>query len=149
MLEDIKKLREKTGAGVMDVKKALEECGGDVKQAEKMIAAKGIAKAEKKQDREAKSGLIYGYTHQGRIGVLVEVNCETDFVAKNPEFESLCKEIALQVASMDPGDVEELLGQDYVRDGSKKVGELVTGLVGKIGEKMQVRRFVRFELGEG
>jgi len=148
MLEEIKVLREKTGAGVMDAKKALEEAGGDMKKAGEIIAAKGIAKAEKKADREAKSGLVYGYTHQGRVGVLVEVNCETDFVAKNPEFENLCKEIALQIASMDPKDVDELLEQDYVRDGSKKIKDLVTSLVGKIGENMQVRRFVRMELGE-
>lgn len=147
MMEKIKQLREKTGAGVMDAKKALEESGGDMKKAEEIIAAKGIVKAEKKADREVKSGLVYGYTHQGRVGVLVEVSCETDFVAKNPEFEALCKEIALQVASMEPKDVEELLEQDYIRDGSKKIKDLVTSLIGKIGENIQVRRFVRFELG--
>lgn len=147
MMEKIKQLREKTGAGVMDAKKALEESGGDMKKAEDIIAAKGIVKAEKKADREVKSGLVYGYTHQGRVGVLVEVSCETDFVAKNPEFEALCKEVALQVASMEPKDVEELLEQDYIRDGSKKIKDLVTSLIGKIGENIQVRRFVRFELG--
>jgi elongation factor Ts len=147
MMEKIKQLREKTGAGVMDAKKALEESGGDMKKAEEIIAAKGIVKAEKKADREVKSGLVYGYTHQGRVGVLVEVSCETDFVAKNPEFEALCKEVALQVASMEPKDVEELLEQDYIRDGSKKIKDLVTSLIGKIGENIQVRRFVRFELG--
>ncbi len=146
-MEKIKQLRENTGAGVMDAKKALEESGGDMKKAEEIIAAKGIVKAEKKADREVKSGLVYGYTHQGRVGVLVEVSCETDFVAKNPEFEALCKEIALQVASMEPKDVEELLEQDYIRDGSKKIKDLVTNLIGKIGENIQVRRFVRFELG--
>ncbi|QHO63746.1 Translation elongation factor Ts [Candidatus Chazhemtobacterium aquaticus] len=147
MMEKIKQLREKTGAGVMDAKKALEESGGDMKKAEEIIAAKGIVKAEKKADREVKSGLVYGYTHQGRVGVLVEVSCETDFVAKNPEFEALCKEVALQVASMEPKDVEELLEQDYIRDGGKKIKDLVTNLIGKIGENIQVRRFVRFELG--
>ncbi len=147
MMEKIKQLREKTGAGVMDAKKALEESGGDMKKAEEIIAAKGIVKAEKKADREVKSGLVYGYTHQGRVGVLVEVSCETDFVAKNPEFEALCKEVALQVASMEPKDVEELLEQDHIRDGSKKIKDLVTSLIGKVGENIQVRRFVRFELG--
>ena len=147
MMEKIKQLREKTGAGVMDAKKALEESGGDMKKAEEIIAAKGIVKAEKKADREVKSGLVYGYTHQGRVGVLVEVSCETDFVAKNPEFEALCKEVALQVTSMEPKDVGELLEQDYIRDGSKKIKDLVTNLIGKIGENIQVRRFVRFELG--
>jgi len=147
MMEKIKQLREKTGAGVMDAKKALEESGGDMKKAEEIIAAKGIVKAEKKADREVKSGLVYGYTHQGRVGVLVEVSCETDFVAKSPEFETLCKEVALQIASMEPKNVEELLEQDYIRDGSKKIKDLVTSLIGKIGENIQVRRFVRFELG--
>ena len=147
MMEKIKQLREKTGAGVMDAKKALEESGGDMKKAEEIIAAKGIVKAEKKADREVKSGLVYGYTHQGRVGVLVEVSCETDFVAKNPEFETLCKEVALQIASMEPKNVEELLEQDYIRDGGKKIKDLVTSLIGKIGENIQVRRFVRFELG--
>lgn len=147
MIEEIKQLREKTGAGVMDAKKALEESGGDMRKAEEIIAAKGIVKAEKKADREVKSGLVYGYTHQGRVGVLVEISCETDFVAKNPEFEGLCKEVALQVASMDPENVEELLEQDYIRDGNKKIKDLVTGLIGKIGENIQIRRFVRFELG--
>ena len=101
-MEKIKQLREKTGAGVMDAKKALEESGGDMKKAEEIIAAKGIVKAEKKADREVKSGLVYGYTHQGRVGVLVEVSCETDFVAKNPLFKELAHDLALQVAAMSP-----------------------------------------------
>lgn len=148
MLQKIKELRDKTGAGVMDAKKALEEANGDMKKAEEIIAKKGIMKAEKKADREAKAGLIYSYVHQNRVGVLMEVNCETDFVARNPEFEQLCKELAMQVASMNPKDVEELLKQDYIRDGSKKIDDLVKGLIGKTGENMQIKRFVRYELGE-
>ena len=147
-METIKELRKKTGAGVMDAKKALEESKGDMKKAEEIIRKKGVMKATKKSDREVKSGLVYTYGHQGRVGVLVEVNCETDFVAKNPEFENLCKEIALQVASMNPKDVDELLGQNYVRDGNKKIGDLVKELIGKIGENIQVKRFERYELGE-
>lgn len=147
MLEQIKELREKTGAGVMDAKRALEEAGGDMKKAEEIIRAKGFAKAETKAQREAKAGLVCTYSHQGRVGVMVEVNCETDFVAKNPEFENLCREIALQIASMEPKDVEELLTQDYIRDGSRKVGDLVKELISKTGENIQVRRFERFELG--
>lgn len=149
MIEEIKKLREKTGAGVMDIKKALAEASNDVKKAEKIIKEKGLDKAKKKADREVTSGLIYSYLHQtGRVGAMVEVACETDFVAKNKEFKDLCKEIAMQVASMNPKDVKELLKQDYFRDSSKKVGEIVEGLIGKIGENMKVVRFTRFELGE-
>jgi len=149
MIEKIKKLRDKTGAGVMDVKKALEEAKGDMKKAEEIIREKGLAKAKKKSDREVKSGLIYSYVHQtGKVGAMVEVACETDFVAKNDEFVGLCKEIAMQVASMNPKDVKELEEQSYIRDSSKKVGDLVKELVGKIGENMRIVRFVRFELGE-
>ena len=149
MIEEIKKLREKTGAGVMDIKKALAEANNDVKKAEKIIKEKGLDKAKKKADREVTSGLIYSYLHQtGRVGAMVEVACETDFVAKNKEFKDLCKEIAMQVASMNPKDVKELLKQDYFRDSSKKVGEIVEELIGKIGENMKVVRFTRFELGE-
>lgn len=149
MMDKIKKLRDKTGAGVMGVKKALEEAKGDMKKAEEIIRKKGLDKAVKKSDREVKSGLIYSYIHQtGEVGSMVEIACETDFVAKNDEFITLCKEIAMQVASMNPKDVKELEKQTYIRDSSKKVGELVKDLVGKIGENMRIVRFVRFELGE-
>lgn len=147
MMDQIKALREKTGAGVMEAKRALEEAAYNMDKAEAIIRERGLAKAASKAEREVKSGLVYAYSHQGRIGVLVEVACETDFVAKNPEFEALCKELAMQIASMDPQSVEELLEQEYIRDGSRKVKTLVTDLVGKIGENMQVRRFVRYELG--
>lgn len=149
MIEEIKKLREKTGAGVMDVKKALAEAKGDLKKAEKIIKEKGLDKAKKKADREVLSGLVYSYIHQtGKIGSMVEMACETDFVASNEKFKNLCKEMAMQVASMNPKDVNELLKQDYFRDTSKKVEEVIKELVGKIGENMKVVRFVRFELGE-
>lgn len=147
MMEQIKELREKTGAGVMDAKRALEEAGGNMQKAEELIRQKGLDKAETKVDREARSGLVYTYSHLGKVGVMLEINCETDFVARNGEFEQLAKEVALQVASMNPESVEELLDQDYIRDGSKKVGELVKLFTGKTGEKVEVRRFVRWELG--
>lgn len=147
MLEKIKELREKTGAGIMEAKKALEEAGGDMTKAEAVIRERGLAKAAKKTDREVKSGVVYAYSHQGRIGVLVELLCETDFVAKNEEFVALAKEIAMQIASMDPESVEVLLDQEYVRDGSLKISDLVKNLIGKIGENMQIARFSRFELG--
>jgi elongation factor Ts len=149
MLEKIKKLRDKTGAGVMDVKKALEEAKGEMKKAEEIIREKGFAKAAKKSDREVKSGLIYSYVHQtGKVGAMVEIACETDFVAKNDEFIALCKEIAMQVASMNPKNVKELESQSYIRDSGKKVGDLVKELVGKVGENMKIVRFSRLELGE-
>lgn len=149
MIEEIKKLREKTGAGVMDVKKALAEAKGDAKKAEKIIQKKGLDKAKKKADRDVLNGLVYSYIHQtGRVGAMVEMACETDFVASNKEFKDLCKEMAMQVTSMNPKDVEELLKQDYFRDTSKKVEEVIKELIGKIGENMKVVKFVRFELGE-
>jgi len=148
MLELIKQLREKTGAGVMDAKKALEEAGGDLTAAEAIIREKGLSKAAKKAEREVKSGLITSYVHGGKIGALVEISCETDYVAKNEEFVALGREVAMQVASMEPATVEELLEQDYIRDSSKKIKDLLTELVAKIGENMQIRRFVRMSLGE-
>ena len=147
-LEAIKQLREKTGAGVMDAKKALEEAGGDLTAAEAIIREKGLSKAAKKAEREVKSGLITSYVHGGKIGALVEISCETDYVAKNEEFVALGREVAMQVASMEPATVEELLEQDYIRDSSKKIKDLLTELVAKIGENMQIRRFVRMSLGE-
>ena len=149
MMDKIKKLRDKTGAGVMGVKKALEEAKGDMKKAEEIIREKGLDKAKKKSDREVNSGLIYTYTHQtGKVGVIVEMACETDFVAENDEFVGLCKEVAMQIASMNPKDVKELEKMSYIRDSSKKVGELVKELVGKMGENMRIVRFTRFKLGE-
>ena len=134
---------------VMDVKKALAEAKGNVKKAEEIIKKKGLDKAKKKADREVLSGLVYSYIHQtGKVGAMVEMACETDFVASNEKFKSLCKEMAMQVASMDPKDVEELLKQDYFRDTSKKVEDVIKELIGKVGENMKVIRFVRFELGE-
>ena len=149
MIDEIKKLREKTGAGVMDIKKALAEAKGDLKKAEQIIREKGLDKAKKKADRDVLSGLVYAYLHQtGKIGAMVEIACETDFVASNEEFKNLTKEIAMQVASMNPKNVEELLKQDYFRDTSKKVEDVLKELIGKVGENMKIVRFVRFELGE-
>lgn len=149
MMDKIKELREVTGAGVMDAKKALEEAGGDLAKATEVIRAKGLAKAESKSDRELKSGRVYCYTHGGgTAGAMVEIACETDFVAKTEEFETLCKEVVLQVVSMNPKDVEELLKQEYIRDSSKTIEVLVKELVGKTGENIQIIRFSRFKLGE-
>lgn len=148
-MSDVKALREQTGAGVMDAKKALEESGGDMKKAAEWVRQRGLAKAEKKADRETREGLIAHYVHtNGKVAALVEILCETDFVARGEELQSLSKEVAMQVASMNPSDVEDLLSQDFIKDGSQTIRDLVQGLSGKIGEKIMVNRFVRFELGQ-
>jgi elongation factor Ts len=148
MMDQIKELREKTGAGVMDAKKAIEEAKGDLEKAVELIRAKGLARAEEKSDRDVQSGKVYCYTHLGGVAAaMVEVACETDFVANNPEFEALCKEIAMQIVSMNPKDTEELLAQPYIRDATKTIEQLVKELVGKTGENIRVIRFARFKLG--
>lgn len=147
-MDKIKELRELTGAGIMDTKRALEEANGDMKKAQEIIMAKGLARAESKSDREVKSGKVYCYTHGGgTAAAMVEVACETDFVAKTPEFEALCKEIAMQIVSMDPKNTEELLGQAYIRDASKTIDQLIKELSGKTGENIRIIRFARFKLG--
>lgn len=195
----VKELREKTGAGMMDCKKALTETGGDMEKAIEYLRKKGIAAAEKKADRIAAEGVVSSYIHAGgRIGVLVEVNCETDFVAKTEEFQSFVKDIAMQIAAMNPKYVgredvpqeevekeKQVLRQQALQEGKpeKIVDKIVTGRLGKyfervclleqefvkntpenkgrtidqlvkeqiarIGENISIRRFVRYELGEG
>ncbi|MFY0524545.1 translation elongation factor Ts [Archangium gephyra] len=190
----VKELREKTGAGMMDCKKALAETGGDFVKAEEWLRKKGISRAAGKASRVAAEGMIGTYVHGGRIGVIVEVNCETDFVARNTDFQDLVKDVAMQVAAANPkfvsreevpteqlekereiqrellkqqgkpeamwdkilvGKVEKyyeqvcLVDQLWVKDDKKKVGEMITERAAKIGEKVAVRRFVRYEVGEG
>lgn len=145
--EQIKELREKTSAGVMDVKQALEESNGDMAKAEEWLKQKGLASAAKKGDREASQGLVETYVHNGRIGVLVEVNCETDFVAKTDDFKALAKDVAMQIAAMNPENVEALLEQEFIKDSSQTISDLVKGAIAKMGENVVVRRFERYELG--
>ncbi len=146
---DIKKLRDITGARVLDCKKALEEAGGDLKKAEELVAEKGLARAEKNQDRETAAGLISQYVHNnGKVGVLVEIRCETDFVAQNEEFKKMAHNIAMHIAAMNPESVDELLEQDFVKDPAINIETLIKSLSGKIGERMVLERFVRYELGE-
>jgi len=148
-IEIIKQIREETKAGVMDVQRALADAGGDVEKAKEIIRQKGLAKAEKKSDREVKSGFIYAYIHSNqKVGGLLELNCETDFVAKNEDFVSLAKEITMQIAAMNATSVEDLLSQPYIRDPKQTIEDLVKGTIGKFGENITVRRFVRYELGE-
>lgn len=144
--QQIKELREKTQAGFSDCKMALEEAGGDMKVAEEILRKKGFEKAAKKSDRETKSGLVESYVHGGRIGVLVSLLCETDFVARTDEFKALAHEIALQVSSMDPKDVTALLKQEYIRDSSKTIEDLVKETIAKVGENIQIGEFKRSEI---
>lgn len=145
----VKQLREQTGARVLDCKKALDEAQGDLAKAERLVAEKGLARAEKNQDRATQAGAIVSYVHtNGKVGAMVELQCETDFVAQNEEFQTLGKDIAMQVVAMGPQDISELLAQEYIRNPSVKIETLVKTLSGKIGERMVLKRFVRFELGE-
>lgn len=193
--ETVKELRERTGAGMMDCKKALTETGGDMEKAIDFLREKGLAAAAKKAGRIAAEGIVEAYIHGGgRIGVLVEVNCETDFVGKTDEFKELCRDIAMQIAASSPefvskedvpqeaidhekeilraqalnegkpekivdkmveGRIEKyykevcLLEQPFIKDPDKTVSQLVTEKIAKIGENISVRRFVRFQVGEG
>jgi elongation factor Ts len=190
----IKELREETGAGILDCKEALETTGGDFEKAVQILREKGFAEAQKRADRETQNGVLELYNHgDGRVGVMVEVNCETDFVARTNEFRDFAHEIALQIAANDPkyvriDDVPEnvvqemkdqfrnealqegkpeqvieriidgrmskfyeencLLLQDYVRDDTKKVEEMLREVIATVGENMAIRRFVRWEVGE-
>jgi len=160
---DIKELREKTGAGVMDCKKALTEAGGDQAKATLILRERGLSMAEQKSHRSTEQGLVECYIHAGgRIGAMVEVNCETDFVARTDDFRALARDLAMQVAATGPlavskeelspnveGPVEEtcLLNQAYIRDPSRTVQDIVNDVIAKTGENVRVRRFARFELG--
>ena len=176
----VKELRERTGAGIMDAKRALQETDGDMSKAAAVIEQQGLARADKKAGRTASQGFVWSYIHGaqpgqngGRIGALVEINCETDFVAKTEDFRNLCRDIAMQVAASDPqfisaeeipGHVMDqgaeraggqkkfveqaaLLSQPFIKDPSKTVEDLIKERIGKLGENIVVRRFARFELG--
>src|SRR5512136_826047 len=170
--ELVKELREKTGVGFMECKAALQEAKGNLEEAITILRKKGLSAGAKKAHRETKDGLIGAYVHNGKIGVLVEVNCETDFVARNADFQTLVKDIAMHIAASDPRFVrkedvgEDVLGkivegrmskfyseaclleQPFVKDPSITVRDHVAIHIQKIGENIQVRRFVRFRVGE-
>lgn len=146
---DVKKLREETGAGMLDCKKALEEVKGDFELAKEVVRKKGLAKAEKKADRETKEGYIASYVHMtNKVAAMVEVLCETDFVARNEEFQKVAKDVAMHVVAMNSESVEELLKEPFIKDPSKTVEELVKEISGKTGERLVVNRFKRFEIGQ-
>lgn len=163
-VDAIKTLRAVTGAGIVDCKQALEQAGGDQAKAQEILRAKGFASAKKLATRETRQGLVEAYIHSGgRIGALVEVNCETDFVAHTAVFQQLAHDLAMQVAAMDPRyvSVEEapatdsanpeetcLLQQPFIKDPTRIVRDIVAEAIAKTGENVRVRRFARFALGE-
>jgi len=161
--ETVKKLRDLTGAGMLDCKKALEETGGELDKAKEILRQRGIAIAEKKAAQETRQGLVEAYIHaDGRLGALVELNCQTDFVARTDGFRALAHDLAMQVAATDPqhiapeelpagsdGNPEELclLAQPFIRDPSRSIQDLINDIIAKTGENIRVRRFARFHLG--
>jgi elongation factor Ts len=160
----VKELRERSGAGVMDCKRALEDAEGDLQRAGMLLQERGIALAEKRAHRETSQGLVECYIHAGgRIGAMVELNCETDFVARTDDFKALAHNLAMQIAATNPLSVSEddlpsgaegdpaelcLLRQSFIRDDSRTVDEVVKEVIAKTGENIRVRRFARFELGQ-
>jgi elongation factor Ts len=192
--KDIQELRQRTGAGIMDAKKALQETNGNMDKAAEWLRAKGVAKAEKRAGKVAAEGVVGSYIHHnGKVGVLVEINCETDFVARNPEFQALVKHVAEHIAAANPVSVDKdsvpadrvererrifeqqvresgkpehlidkivtgkieafykdvaLLHQEWVREPKKTIADLVNELSAKVGEKIAIRRFARFQVGE-
>ena len=159
----VKELRRKTGAGVIDCKKALLEAKGKLEKAAEILNQRGLALAHKKADRTADQGIIEAYVHQGgQIAALIEVNCETDFVARTDEFKELAHNLALQIAAMSPQFISPedmpqetdtdpqmacLLLQPFIKDPNKTVQDIITETIAKVGENIKIRRFVRFELG--
>ena len=144
----LKQLREETSASIADCRMALEESNNDVKKAQEWLKKRGLEKAEKKSDRETSQGMIEAYIHNGRVGVLLELLCETDFVARTDDFKGLAKEVAMQIAAMKPESVEDLLKQEYIRDSSQTIEQLVKSVIGKLGENITVKRFTRLAIGE-
>ena len=146
MKDDIITLREITGAGVMECKRALEEAKGDIEKAKTIIYERGLVKAESKQERATGAGFLYSYIHNGRVGVLLELRAETDFVVKSDPFRALAHELAMQVAAMEPETVEALLEQEYIKDPSTNIADLVKSVTAKVGEHIKVERFTRYEV---
>ncbi len=140
-------MREKTGVSIMECKKALEQAQGDESKALEALNQKSVEKAEKKAEREASQGLIDAYVHNnGKVGVLVKLNCETDFVAKNEDFKNLAHDIAMQIAAVGAENQQDLLNQDFIKDPDKKIQDLINEAIGKLGENIQIGEFVRMEI---
>ena len=163
--QEVKELRERTGVGMMDCKRALVEANGDMDEAIKILREKGLAAAAKKAGRIAAEGIVEAYIHlNGKIGVMVEVNCETDFVAKTPDFKAFVHSIAMHIAAAKPEKIVDkivegriskyykevcLMEQQYILDTDTTIAQMVNDQVVKVGEKISIRRFVRYEMGEG
>lgn len=145
----LKQLRNETGVSIADCRKALEESNNDYKKALEWLKKHGIEKAEKKSDRTTSQGLVEAYVHQtGRVGAIVEIACETDFVARTDEFKKLAHEVAMQVAAMKPKDTKTLLAQEYIRDTSKTIELLLKETIAKLGENIVIKRIQRIAIGE-
>lgn len=144
-MNDIKKLREETGAGVVEVKQALEAANGDYAKALEELMKKVAKKAEKRLERDASDGLVHSYIHGGgKVGSLVHIACETDFVAKTDEFKALCHNVALQVCTEDYSSIEELLSSEFIKDTSKTIKTLLDEVMAKTGEKVELKNFAKF-----
>lgn len=145
--EQIKELREATGLSIMQCRKALEDAGGDKDKAIMFLKEKGAEIAVKKSDRTLGAGIVASYIHNGEtVGVMLELLCETDFVAKSPEFKSIARDIAMHIAAMSPSDIVELLGQPFIKNPEQKVSDLINNTVQKFGERTEVGHFVRFSI---
>jgi len=146
-LKTLKKLRDETSASIADCRRALDESEGDLDKALAWLKKRATEIAAKKADRETGEGIVDAYIHgNGKVGVLVELLCETDFVAKTDEFKHLAREIGMQIAAMNPENVESLLKQEYIRDGSVTIEQMVKNVIGKLGENITVKRFIRFQI---
>ncbi len=146
-IEMIQRLRDQTGLPVMDLKKALEEARGDETKALDLLKARGVQLAQKRADRTTSQGIVASYVHTGRIGAMVALQCETDFVAKTDDFQNLAKDLAMQIASMAPASQKDLLEQPFIKDATKTVSDLITEIIAKTGENIRVGNFSRIELG--
>ena len=145
--EEIKALREETGLSIIQCQKALEEAGGNKEKAITLLKEKGTEIAAKKGDRTLGSGVVASYIHSGdAVGVMIELLCETDFVAKNPEFKSVARDIAMHIAAMKPADTAELIEQPFIKDVGLKIGELISNTVQKFGERVEIGQFARFSI---
>ena len=144
--DGIQKLRDATGAGVMDCKRALTDAQGNFDAALALIKERGLLKVEKRAERETGAGLVHSYVHNERIGVLVDVRAETDFVVRSEPFRKLAHDLAMHIAAVAPSNVDELLRQPYVKDESKTVGDIIRDVIGRVGENVRVCAFYRMEV---
>ena len=146
-IKQVKDLRERTGAPVIECRNALQQTSGDEKQAMAILKKKGLERAAKKKERETKAGVVASYVHADKTkGATVIVSTETDFVARNPEFQQLAYEIAMQVTAMDPEEIKELLKQPWIRDEQKTIQELIDENIAKFGENIKIEEFKRFSV---